>query len=233
MAHKASMMSQIERTPGVNMRHLACNVRRMRILVRQLRVRTPFLALPLRQRSPPMPFIPGPTFPSAFARSQLELGMSQGDLGKLLGVSRRTISRWVGSFPGVTEPQVHTLVRAVHPRNPVLAAELAAHVGQTLVGLGVVAPPAPPAPAPPPPPPPRPLPPIPLLVESVVCAAADALETKPAAVRDALTAAFVRAQKMGLSVEEVVRALSPRPETPAPAANDPKSARVKGGAKTA
>ncbi len=179
-----------------------------------------------------MPFIPGPTFPSAFARSQLELGMSQGDLGKLLGVSRRTISRWVSSFPGVTEPQVHTLVRAVHPRNPVLAAELAAHVGQTLVGLGVVPPPAPAAPAPAPPPPPRPLPPIPLLVESVVCAAADALETKPAAVRDALTAAFVRAQKMGLSVEEVVRALCPRPEPTAPVASDPKSARVKGGAKT-
>jgi hypothetical protein len=49
------------------------------------------------------------------------------------------------------------------------------------------------------------------MVESVVCAAADALETKPATVRSALAAAFGRAQTMGLSVQEVVEALTPKP----------------------
>jgi hypothetical protein len=56
------------------------------------------------------------------------------------------------------------------------------------------------------------------MVESVVCAAADALETKPATVRSALAAAFGRAQTMGLSVQEVVDALTPKPTPSGPAA---------------
>ena len=158
-----------------------------------------------------MPFIPGPTFPSVFVRTQLALGMTQEQMGKLLGVSRRTMSRWSGTIPGVSEQQVYTLARAVHPKDPAIAAELVGHIGHTLESLRIVVPPPPAPPAPPPPPPPRALPPIAAMVESVVCAAADALETKPATVRSALAAAFGRAQTMGLSVQEVVDALSPKP----------------------
>jgi hypothetical protein len=220
---------------GPVMSHLACKMRHVGITMSHHPHRVPFFALPMRQRPLPMPFIPGPTFPSAFVRAQMKLGLNQEQMGKLIGVSRRTMSRWSGSIPGVTEQQVYTLARAVHPKDPAIAAELAGHIGQTLESLRIVAPPPPPVPAPPPPPPPRTLPPIPLMVESVVCAAADALETKPAAVRDALSAAFVRAKRMGLSVEEVVAALAPAPDPSAPAATDAKSkaARAKGGAKTA
>jgi hypothetical protein len=187
-----------------------------------------------------MPFIPGPTFGSAFVRTQIKLGLNQEEMGKLIGVSRRTMSRWSGGIPGVTEQQVYTLARAVHPKDPAMAAELAGHIGQTLESLRIVSPPPAPAPAPPPPPPPRALPPIPLMVESVVCAAADALETKPAAVRDALSAAFGRAKKMGLSVDEVVAALAGGLDPTARGASDTKdamdvkskAARAKGAAKT-
>lgn len=58
---------------------------------------------------------------------------------------------------------------------------------------------------------PRPRPPTQLLVEAVVCAAADAMRTTPASVRDALRAAFSRAREMGLTLEEMSEVLSPRP----------------------
>jgi hypothetical protein len=154
-----------------------------------------------------MPFLPGPGFSSAFVRTQVALGMTQEQFGRLLGVSRRTMSRW-RRYPGVSEDHVYTMAKAVHPKDAALAAELAGHIGKTLESLRIVAPP-PPAPAPPPPP--KPLPPVSLLVDSIVCAAADALETKPAAVRAALSAAFGRAQQMGIGVDEVVAALSPKP----------------------
>jgi hypothetical protein len=177
-----------------------------------------------------MPFIPGPTFGSVFVRTRLALGMSQEQMGKLIGVSRRTMSRWSGTVPGVTEQQVCTLARAVYPEAPAIAAELAGHIGHTLESLRIVVPPPPPPPAPPPAPPPRALPPIAAMVESVVCAAADALETRPATVRSALAAAFGRAYTMGLTVKEVVDALSP---TPAPASPPAKRAGGAAAAKTA
>jgi hypothetical protein len=49
------------------------------------------------------------------------------------------------------------------------------------------------------------------LVESIVCAAADTMQTPPAAVREVLRAAFARAHALGLTVEEVDAALSPPP----------------------
>jgi hypothetical protein len=92
----------------------------------------------------------------------------------------------------------------VHPLDAQLAAVLAATMGSTLEGLGVVRPPPPPlpppAPAPPPPPPAG-------VVDAVVCAAAEAMELTPRDVRLGLHAAFSRAQEIGLSVDVVVRAL--------------------------
>jgi hypothetical protein len=81
--------------------------------------------------------------------------------------------------------------------------------GETLESLGIVTP----APAPvvvPPPPPPAPPPPLPtaLVVEAVVCAAADALQAPPSAVRGALLAAFCRARELRLSVNDVESALA-------------------------
>jgi DNA-binding XRE family transcriptional regulator len=141
------------------------------------------------------------------------LMLSQGELGEKLGASRRTGQRWETkrSYPG--PDHLHRLAALVHPHNPGLAADLAAAGGSTLERLGIVKPPPPPpAPPPPapPPPPPSPPPPDPIhLVDTVVCAAADAMQLIPDAVRPAVRAAFRRARLAGLSVEVVDAALHP------------------------
>jgi transcriptional regulator with XRE-family HTH domain len=128
------------------------------------------------------------------------LGVTQDELGKLLGVSRRSISRWVAGGTALSAEQVSTLARAVYPANASLATKIAAHGSTTLEGLGIVQPSKPIEPARPPPPPPR-------LVDVVVCAAADALDASPRAVRPAVNAAFEAAHDVGLDVEGVVRGL--------------------------
>jgi hypothetical protein len=183
-----------------------------------------------------MPHIPGPAARALVTRATRTLGLLQSDLAKLLGVSRRTVQRVVASSTVPSSEYLHTLARAVHPHDAVLAAELAAEGGQTLEGLGIVRP-APPqvAPSPavlsPPEPPPRKPPPARLMVESIVCAAADTMQTPPAAVRDVLRAAFARARGLGLTIEEIDDALSPPPEPEQePAAPEPatsKSARAR------
>jgi DNA-binding XRE family transcriptional regulator len=148
-------------------------------------------------------------------RAQRTIGLSQRQLGELVGASRRTITRWFGggSTPGLSALQ--TIAGAVYPHDPALAAALAAETGQTLVSLGIEMPPPPPAPvidaapAPPEPvgPPARPFPPARLVVDSIVCAAAESMQCAPSAVRDVLRAAFARARGLGLTLEEVEEGL--------------------------
>ena len=132
------------------------------------------------------------------------LGLSQGALGHRLGVSRRTMSRWVH---GTTLSAHHAaqLATLVHPADPTLAARVAALHGETLESLGLEKPPAPPPPPPAPPEPPA------HMVDVVVCAAAEALDVSPRAVRGALLAAFRRAREAGLTIEQVERLLTPAP----------------------
>jgi hypothetical protein len=63
----------------------------------------------------------------------------------------------------------------------------------------------------------RPYPPTRLVIDSVVCAAAEALGTPPAAVRPVVQAAFARARGLGVSVDEVDDALSGKPTAVEPA----------------
>ncbi|HEY3820796.1 MAG TPA: antitoxin Xre-like helix-turn-helix domain-containing protein [Polyangiaceae bacterium] len=166
-----------------------------------------------------MPHIPSSAAAGLLVRAQQVLGFQQGELADLLGVSRRTVQR-IGGRDGTVHAQyMHVLARAVHAKDPELAAALASEGGKTLETLGLVSPAvAPPAAPPvhavtPEAPPARPLPPTRLMVESIVCAAAETMQTPPAAVRDVLRAAFARARGLGLTVEEVDEALSPpRPE---------------------
>ena len=148
--------------------------------------------------------------PSAalYVKSQVALGKTQVGLARMLGISRRTAQRWVAH--GVPASGLAKLARLVHPRDPGLAATLATRAGRTLGELGIVQPqpPAPPALSPPP----RAPPPA-IVVDAVVCAAADALDTSPREVRGAVRAAFARAREIGLTVEDVEAALKP---TPAP-----------------
>jgi hypothetical protein len=138
--------------------------------------------------------------------------MTQREFGTALGASHRSATRWEArqSVPG--DASLRKLAGLLAPVDAALAAEAAAHLGETLVGLGLVAPPAPPAlPAPPiPAAPPAPTPtPAQDLVDVIVCAAADAMDATPRVVRPVLHAAFRRARQLGLTVEQVERALAP------------------------
>jgi transcriptional regulator with XRE-family HTH domain len=137
------------------------------------------------------------------------LGLNQRELGKVVGLSTRTIQRLYRGHSTFVSPHWHTLARAAHPSHPELAAKLAAEGGTTLMALGLE----------------RPLPaPAPAifshdvhhLTDGVVCAAAEAIELTPRAVRPALLAAFRRAREMRLTVEQVEAALAGKPERDGP-----------------
>jgi hypothetical protein len=153
-----------------------------------------------------MPAIPDESILGLLSAAATKLSLNNKDLGKFVGLSPRTISRWWSREATPAGDEVVKIVRAVYPKDSVLAAKLALEVGTTVQLLGLFVPPPPVAP-----PPLRPRPPNALMVESIVCAAAVAQQATPDAVRPILQAAFARARGMGLSVEEVDDALSPVP----------------------
>jgi transcriptional regulator with XRE-family HTH domain len=139
-------------------------------------------------------------------RARRLLRMSQEEFGRLLAVSRKTAARYETSDSVPLMAQVIELARLVYANGDLaLANELAASTSQTLESLGIVPPPA------------RAeafTPPAHLVVDAVVCAAADALEASPGTLRGtraAVLAAFQRARELGLTFEDVEKALSPEP----------------------
>jgi len=134
--------------------------------------------------------------------ARIALHLSMNGLAEALGASRRTGQRWSAGRSTPSDPQLHRLVALVHPRDPDLAASLAAASGTTLQALGLVlpAPAGPPAPAPVPD----------RIVDAVVCAAAEAMDMTPRAVRPAVAAAFAAARELGLTVEGVDQVLGRR-----------------------
>ncbi len=191
----------------------------------------------MRQLAHRMPYTPSFDSIPLVTFAQKALGLTQGQLAEMFQVSRRTITRMANNKVLPTTLQLHVLARAVHPVDATLAAKLAAEGNETLESLGIVLPAPPPAPAPapeppappppppvvvaaepppPPPPPPRPFPPARLMVESIVCAAAETMQTTPAEVREVLRTAFKRARGLGMTIEEVDDALSPEPVAPPP-----------------
>jgi hypothetical protein len=145
-----------------------------------------------------------PHFMAAFFEAQHRLGLSHGDLAKLIGVSRRTAERWSQGTSTPASFQVARLAVAVHHRDVGLALKLASAAGKSLEDLGVVPPPASP---------PSPPPVTPLLVEAVVSAAAEALDVSPRVARPALLAAVERAKAAGLGLDDLLAVL--RPTSPA------------------
>jgi hypothetical protein len=133
--------------------------------------------------------------------------MSQTQLGQLLGVAKRTIQRWQDRETTLLPSTFQTLAAAVYPKDPALAARIAAHGSTTLEALGIVKPnpPEPPAPAAAP----APQTPAPLeatLSRAIVAAAA--VGVAPKAIRPALAAALVRARQVGLDVDALIEALT-------------------------
>jgi len=133
------------------------------------------------------------------AETCVTLGMTHGALGKMLGMSRRTVSRWAREGTVLSRNNLVTLARAVHRRDRRLAGEFAAQAGETLVSFGLEVPvvqvPAPiGAPG--------------KLLDAVVCAAAEALDASPRKVRPALLAALRCAREAGLTMEQMETMLS-------------------------
>jgi transcriptional regulator with XRE-family HTH domain len=115
------------------------------------------------------------------------LGLTQETLGDLLASSRRTVQRWDRGGTRPMKAQLAKLAAEVYPLDAELAAKLAKEAATTLEELGVVK--AVPPPLPPAPPP--------YLTETVVCAAAEALNVPPPAVRPALLARSVARARSG------------------------------------
>jgi transcriptional regulator with XRE-family HTH domain len=138
---------------------------------------------------------------------QETLQVNQKELAKLLGCSSRTVIRYYRGGGTILPTTYERLARAVHPHDRDFAVELAANAGHTLVTLGLEPPPPPPAP-PSPPIPVRPAPSSRHMVDSIVCAAAEAMQTAPHVVRPALVAAFERANALGMTAAEVLRGMA-------------------------
>ncbi len=135
-------------------------------------------------------------------RAGIMLGMPHRELARVLGTSRRSVSRWTKDGTWLDYEQVVTMTKLVHPHDAALATAIAALGGETLVTLGLEAP-APTGPAA--------LQATVLsskLVDAVVCAAAEAMDVSPRAMRPALLAALRSAREVGLTMEALEATLS-------------------------
>ena len=139
------------------------------------------------------------TFQQLMAAIMTALNLNSRELGELLGVSSRTITRYWKRGGTILPSKAAEIARKVHPVDRALATQLAALGGTTLADLGLDTAPAVRAPA--------------ALhrhvVDAVVGVAAEAMQTTPQAVRAAVTAAFERALALGMTAEEVLAALAP------------------------
>jgi transcriptional regulator with XRE-family HTH domain len=153
--------------------------------------------------------------PGLLFRARNALGMSREEVGRAMGVSFRTVVRWEGGHTMVDGPSFLELVPRLYPIDAKLAGEIAIACGARLAEMGL-GPEAEAAAAITPP----------LLVDSVVCAAADALECAPAAARRAVLAAFRRARELRMTVDAVEKALAPPPARDA-SAPAPKKGKAK------
>jgi hypothetical protein len=152
------------------------------------------------------------------ARSQVALGLPHREFGPLLGSSLRTAERWAAQRSTPTPTQLAQLTRHVHARDPALAAELAAALGGSLESLGIVAPAAATIAA---------AAPAARLVDIVVCAAAEAIDASPRAMRLALHAALASARSLGLDLATLEDALAPRTPPAAPRTTPRRRARTR------
>jgi DNA-binding XRE family transcriptional regulator len=162
-------------------------------------------------------FISTEPLPPLLVQARVALRWSQSDLANAFGLSRRTVARYeAGHTSGLVPHQMFILARALYPVDRSLARRAAVAGGETLMGLGLEKPEPPkPPPAPASPPPPRSM-----LVDSVVYAAAEALDASPRSIRAAVLTAIERALVLGITLEDLtVPPASPRtpPAKPKPA----------------
>ena len=144
---------------------------------------------------------------SLFHEGRRALGMTAVDAAALMGASRRTSQRWSAgrSTPGIHG--LYALAVAVLPKDAKLAARIhaaaveeAASIRMTLPPLTTSEPSAKPTVA------------ERRAVDTVLCAAADAMNLAPRAVRPGLLAALLRAREESLGIDAMIAALTAAPE---------------------
>ncbi len=128
--------------------------------------------------------------------SQLALGLTQQELGDLLGRNKRTIQRWQDSGFDPTANQAETLARALQPVRPDLAERVRELGRKAALAAGVLSPAKPATPE---------------VIDTILRAAADAAGTSPEAMRPAITAALLKAEEAGVDMKAIVAALTARP----------------------
>jgi hypothetical protein len=116
---------------------------------------------------------------------QLALGLTQRQLGELLGRDRRTIQRWQDKGVELMPDQAQTLAEALQPVRPDLA-EQVLELARATTGNAATA----------------------EVIDAILRAAANAGGTSPEAIRPAITAAFLEAREAGVEVSAIVAALS-------------------------
>jgi len=173
--------------------------------------------------------------PLLLALSRETLSLNQQDLADLVGGSCRSVQRWEAARSTPQPQSIHLLIDALLPHDPALAAELELWAPRPKAAAVLAEAPRPAAEPPLPPasaatPAPAPMvpfaqrtqprvetaaaPPVPatpshVLVDSVVCAAAESASLLPQAIRPAILAAFVRAREGGLTIDGVIGVLAP------------------------
>jgi transcriptional regulator with XRE-family HTH domain len=120
---------------------------------------------------------------------QFALGLTQKELGDLLGRDRRTIQRWQEKGFVPLPDLARTLAQALKPVRPDLAEQVIELGGRVTMGL-----PRSPATA--------------ETVDGILRAAADAVGTSPEAIRPAITAALLKAEEIGVDVSAIVAGLA-------------------------
>jgi hypothetical protein len=120
---------------------------------------------------------------------QLALGISQKEMGALLGKNRRTIQRWQERGRILLPQDAEKLADAVRPVRPDLADQaVAAGVeGAKAVGLSS--------------------PPTAEVIDAILMAAAAVSDTSVEAIRPVVAAAFAKADEMGVDVQALLVAL--------------------------
>ena len=126
--------------------------------------------------------------PALLHKAVKEVAGSQRELAKLLGTSLRTVQRYAVQGGLSLPDHLKQVIVALHPKNPTLAAKVAQQAGIDLATLGIHAAPGPQAAR-------R------EHADSVLCAAADALQVMPAAARPGLAAAFARALELNVDLQ--------------------------------
>jgi hypothetical protein len=129
-----------------------------------------------------------------------KLRLNQRETAEACGISLRTVQRWAAGRAHPSFLDYRMLAVKAFPVDADLATRLATAGSATLAELGLGAPPGPPVP--------RSTVPTALVMDSILCAAAIAIDMKPLDVRPALAAAFRRTRQLGFTLEDVEAALS-------------------------